>query len=121
MGVVIDARQAFGSGAHATTFGCLELLCALEPPLSVLDIGCGSGVIAISAAKLGHRPVRACDIDPLSVTVAGANAAANGVEVETFVADADGRPAAPLRPLDREPARAARWPTSWRGPTRRRG
>ncbi len=86
--VVIDARQAFGSGAHATTFGCLELLCELEPPLSVLDIGCGSGVIAISAAKLGHRPVRACDIDPLSVTVAGANAAANDVEVETFVADA---------------------------------
>src|SRR5690242_17897349 len=64
--VTIDARQAFGSGAHGTTSGCLELLCEVEPPLSVLDIGTGSGVLAIAAAKLGHGPVYACDVDPLS-------------------------------------------------------
>jgi ribosomal protein L11 methyltransferase len=77
--VTIDARQAFGSGAHGTTSGCLELLCEVEPPLSVLDI---------AAAKLGHGPVYACDVDPLSVGVAAAAGVANGVEVETFVADA---------------------------------
>jgi ribosomal protein L11 methyltransferase len=88
LGVVIDARHAFGSGAHATTCGCLALLCELEPPLSVLDVGCGSGVLAIAAAKLGHGPVHACDIDPLATTIASANAAANGVDVDVFVADA---------------------------------
>jgi ribosomal protein L11 methyltransferase len=88
LGVVIDARQAFGSGAHATTYGCLALLCELEPPLSVLDVGCGSGVLAIAAAKLGHGPVHACDIDPLATTIASANAAANDVDVDVFVADA---------------------------------
>src|SRR4051794_30183166 len=86
--VVIDARQAFGSGSHATTCSCLELLCELEVPLSVLDLGCGSGVLAIAAAKLGHRPVHACDSDPLAVTVAGTNAAVNEVDIEIFVADA---------------------------------
>jgi ribosomal protein L11 methyltransferase len=85
--VIVDSRQAFGSGAHATTFGCLELLCELEPPLAVLDVGCGSGVLAIAAAKLGHAPVRGCDNDPLAIGVAKANAAANGVDVEFFVAD----------------------------------
>jgi ribosomal protein L11 methyltransferase len=88
LGVVIDARQAFGSGAHATTCGCLALLCELEPPLSVLDVGCGSGVLAIAAAKLGHGPVHACDIDPLATTIASANAAVNSVDVDVFVADA---------------------------------
>jgi ribosomal protein L11 methyltransferase len=96
--VIVDSRQAFGSGAHATTYGCLELLCEVEPPVSVLDVGCGSGVLAIAAAKLGHAPVRGCDNDPLAIGVAKANAAANGVEVEFFVADAvqDPLPAADL-------------------------
>jgi len=92
LGIVIDAHHAFGSGAHATTCGCLELLCELEPPLSVLDVGCGSGVLAIAAAKLGHRPVYACDVDPLAVTVARANAAVNGVELDVSVADAASAP-----------------------------
>src|SRR3954451_12089538 len=86
--VVIDSRHAFGSGAHATTYCCLALLCDVEPPLSVLDIGCGSGVLAIAAAKLGHRPVHACDNDPLATAIAKASAAVNGVDVDVSLADA---------------------------------
>jgi ribosomal protein L11 methyltransferase len=86
--VVVDARRAFGSGTHATTLGCLELLCEVEGSLSMIDLGCGSGVLAIAAAKLGHAPVHACDNDPLATSVARAAAAANGVDVDVFVADA---------------------------------
>jgi ribosomal protein L11 methyltransferase len=78
--VVIDPGRAFGTGAHATTRLCLELLQEVEPT-SVLDVGCGSGVLAIAAAKLGFTPVTAIDVDPVAVEVTLANAAANGVEV----------------------------------------
>jgi ribosomal protein L11 methyltransferase len=79
--VVIDPGQAFGTGAHATTRLCLELLLELEPGGAFADWGCGSGVLAIAAAKLGWAPVAGADHDPASVAATAANATANGVEV----------------------------------------
>jgi len=84
--VVIDPGRAFGTGAHATTRLCLELLLA-ERRGGVVDLGCGSGVIAIAAAALGFAPVLALDIDPVAVAVARANAQANGVAIEVGEAD----------------------------------
>lgn len=84
--VVIDPGQAFGTGAHPTTRACIELL-AEEPVGSVLDAGCGSGVVAVAAARLGHGPVIAVDSDPLAVEATRANAARNGVEVEVRALD----------------------------------
>jgi ribosomal protein L11 methyltransferase len=94
--VVIDPGRAFGTGGHPTTRLSLELLAGLEPRGSVLDIGCGSGVLAIAAAKLGFAPVVALDRDSDAVVVARTNAAANGVDVAVEIADAgsDGLPAA---------------------------
>jgi ribosomal protein L11 methyltransferase len=88
LAVVIEQGHAFGSGAHATTTGCLELLCDLPDTGSVLDLGCGSGVLAIAAARLGHTPVYACDVDPLAVSAARENVRSNGVTVDVFEADA---------------------------------
>jgi ribosomal protein L11 methyltransferase len=79
--VVVDPGRAFGTGAHATTRLALELLQEVEPT-SLLDVGCGSGVLSVAAAKLGFGPVTAVDIDEVSLEVAQANAAANGVSVE---------------------------------------
>jgi len=79
--VVIDPGRAFGTGAHATTQLCLELLQDVEPT-SLVDVGCGSGVLAIAAAKLGFSPVSALDLDEVALEVTAANAAANGVAVE---------------------------------------
>lgn len=109
--LTIDPAQAFGTGAHATTRLCLELLLSLvdgdaaRGPL--LDLGCGSGVLAIAAAKLGFDPVRAVDFDPLSVDATRENAAVNDVEFDTARCDlrTDALPGAPtvlanlLRPL----------------------
>ena len=75
--VVIDPGRAFGTGAHATTRLCLELLQDVEPT-SLLDVGCGSGVLSVAAAKLGFAPVHAVDIDEVSLETTTANAAANG-------------------------------------------
>jgi ribosomal protein L11 methyltransferase len=77
--VVIDPGQAFGTGAHHTTRLCLELLLGLEPAGALADWGCGSGVLAITALRLGWAPVLACDFDPASVAATRENAAANGV------------------------------------------
>ena len=79
--VVIDPGRAFGTGAHPTTRLCLELLQEVEPA-SLLDVGCGSGVLSVAAAKLGFAPVRAVDLDEVALETATANAAANGVDVE---------------------------------------
>jgi ribosomal protein L11 methyltransferase len=86
LAVVIDPGRAFGTGGHATTRLCLELLEAEERG-SVLDIGCGSGVLAIAAAKLGFSPVLALDFDPQAVEATERNAADNGVSVEVRLAD----------------------------------
>lgn len=79
--IVIDPGLAFGTGAHATTRLCLELLPDL-PRGSMLDAGCGSGVLAVAAAKLAFAPVYALDDDPLAIETACRNAELNGVAVE---------------------------------------
>lgn len=84
--IVIDPGQAFGTGAHATTRLCLELLLELagleDAPGPLLDIGTGSGVLAIAAAQLGFAPVLGLDHERESVAAAEENANANGVSIE---------------------------------------
>ena len=84
--VVIEPGQAFGTGSHASTRLCLELLVTLarrgEAAGALLDLGTGSGVLAIAAAKLGFSPVIAVDHEHESVAAARDNAAANGVAIE---------------------------------------
>jgi ribosomal protein L11 methyltransferase len=89
--IVIDPGRAFGTGAHATTRLCLELLLAVEPA-GLLDLGCGSGVLAVGAAKLGFAPVVALDLDEAAVSATRANAGANGVEIDARLADVLGDP-----------------------------
>jgi ribosomal protein L11 methyltransferase len=80
--IVLEQHRAFGSGVHPTTQACLAALAELEPGGSLVDLGCGSGVLAIAAAKLGWSPVIAVDVAEESVAATAANAARNGVEVE---------------------------------------
>jgi ribosomal protein L11 methyltransferase len=87
--VVVDPGRAFGTGAHPSTRLALELLLQ-EARGSLLDVGCGSGVISIAASKLGFAPVLAVDVDEVAVEVTRANAAANGVAIDAAVADARG-------------------------------
>ena len=77
--LVIDPGQAFGTGAHATTRLCLEILLELEPDGGCVDLGCGSGVLAIAAAKLGWEPVLGLDHELESVAATVDNARANSV------------------------------------------
>lgn len=80
--LVVDPGQAFGTGGHATTRLCLELLLSLpEREGGFADWGCGSGVLAIAAAKLGYAPVVAADYDPLATAATAENARANGVDL----------------------------------------
>jgi ribosomal protein L11 methyltransferase len=79
--VVIDPGRAFGTGAHPTTQLCIELLLELEPG-SVVDFGCGSGVLSIVAVKLGFEPVIALDTEETAVEATLANAAVNGVLID---------------------------------------
>lgn len=81
--VVLDPGLSFGTGQHATTMFCLEQIVhcrQLEKQQSFLDIGTGSGILAISAAKLRYSPVRAFDFDPEAVRISRTNAQQNGVE-----------------------------------------
>jgi ribosomal protein L11 methyltransferase len=87
LAIVIDPGRAFGTGAHPTTRLCLDHLLDL-PRGSVLDVGCGSGVLAIAAAKLGFAPVHAVDSDPVAVEATASNAAANAVGIDVALADA---------------------------------
>jgi ribosomal protein L11 methyltransferase len=90
--LVIDPGQAFGTGAHATTRLCLELLLELEPQGALADWGCGTGVLAIAAARLGYAPVVAVDSDPNAVEASIENAAVNGVEIDVRTANLRARP-----------------------------
>lgn len=79
--IEIEAGQAFGTGHHGTTSGCLtmiEHLCATRRPGDALDLGTGTGVLAIALAKRAKIPVLATDIDPVATKVARANARING-------------------------------------------
>ena len=84
--VVVDPGRAFGTGAHPTTRACIELLAQLERG-SLLDAGCGSGVLAVAAARLGFAPVFAVDADPVAVEVCAETVRSNGVHVEVAIAD----------------------------------
>jgi ribosomal protein L11 methyltransferase len=79
--VVIDPGQAFGTGTHPTTRLSLELMLDLDASGSFADLGCGSGVLAVAAAKLGFAPVRAYDSDRAAVAATARNARANAVEL----------------------------------------
>jgi ribosomal protein L11 methyltransferase len=81
--IALDPGLAFGTGAHPSTLLCLRWLAEnLRRGASVLDYGCGSGILAIAAAKLGASRVTGIDIDPQAIETSRANAAANGVIVE---------------------------------------
>lgn len=85
--VVIDPGRAFGTGGHATTRLSLELLLELEPS-SLLDVGCGSGVLSVAAARLGFSPVSAIDSEDAALEATRRNAQANGVAVDVRLGDA---------------------------------
>ena len=108
--VVIDPGRAFGTGAHPTTRLCVDLLASTTRSGSLLDVGCGSGVLSVAGARLGFAPVLAVDHDPVAVETTRANAAANGVvlDVQLLDAESDALPEADvvvanvlLRPVER--------------------
>lgn len=93
----LDPGMAFGTGTHATTSLCLRQLERLVAPgARVLDVGTGSGILAVAAKLLGADEVRAIDIDPVAVKVAGENAAKNGVEIAISEATVDQVPKEPF-------------------------
>lgn len=86
--IMLDPGLAFGTGSHPTTRMCLEWLDThLAPGQSVIDYGCGSGILAIAAARLGAQPVCAIDIDPQALVSARDNALANGVTLQIMAAE----------------------------------
>jgi ribosomal protein L11 methyltransferase len=85
--VVEPTIGGFGSGAHPTTRMTLELLLGLEPGGGFADLGCGGGVVAIAAAKLGWDPVFGVDVEGRAVDATRHNAASNGVEIQAVQAD----------------------------------
>lgn len=98
--IVIDAPGgAFGSGTHPTTAMCLELLMDLEPGGGFADLGCGTGVLGITAARRGWWPVLAVDHEDLAIEAAERNARHNGVGLELLKADLLGLEPPPVRTL----------------------
>ena len=94
--VRLDPGLAFGTGSHATTRLCLQWLVEhVRPQASVLDYGCGSGVLAIAAAKLGAGNVTGTDVDPQALGASRDNARANGVDAMFLLPDA-----VPVQPFD---------------------
>lgn len=99
--ILLDPGLSFGTGHHATTRFCLEEIVRTRadwPTAAFLDIGTGSGLLAIAAAKLGYSPVTAFDNDPEAVRVAGENTGMNGVteKIRLFAADITQRDVEPL-------------------------
>ena len=80
--IVLDPGMAFGTGKHETTHACLEYIDELCPVDSVLDMGCGSGILSIAAKKLGCKTVKGFDVDQEAVDASIENAAKNGVSVD---------------------------------------
>lgn len=98
--IVVDPGRAFGTGSHPTTQLCLELLQEVaqeDGSGSLLDIGCGSGVLSIGATRLGYEPVLAIDDEDAAVEATRENAARNGVSVDVRRRDAF---SSPLPPVD---------------------
>jgi ribosomal protein L11 methyltransferase len=98
--VILDPGLSFGTGQHPTTAFCLSEIAKNSPRLknrgqSFLDIGTGSGILAISAARLGYGPVHALDMDAEAVRAARANARRNGVDIRVVRADASKLPPSP--------------------------
>lgn len=88
LNIVLDPGLAFGTGAHPTTRLCLLWLIAnVTPGVSVLDYGCGSGILAIAAARLGAAGVSGVDIDPQAIRASAANSRANGVRAQFSLVD----------------------------------
>ena len=85
--VINDTGGAFGAGTHPTTVLCLEAMLALEPGGAFADLGCGTGVLAIVAGKLGWGPLIAIDHEPAALHATDANARRNGVEVDAMQGD----------------------------------
>jgi len=98
--IVIEPLEgAFGTGAHPTTRMTLELLLGLEPGGGFADLGCGAGLLAVVAARLGFEPVFAVDVEPRAAESARRNAERNGVEVRAVQADLLEVPPPPARTL----------------------
>ncbi|MBE89539.1 MAG: 50S ribosomal protein L11 methyltransferase [Rhodospirillaceae bacterium] len=104
--ICLDAATAFGSGAHETTQGCLHMLARLQRwsrPQRVLDLGCGSGILSIAAAKTWNCRIVAVDIDPEAVRVCRENLKSNGISASVSVLESDGVSAGKIgrgRPFD---------------------
>ena len=93
LAIEVEAGLAFGTGHHGTTSGCLEMIAAVlrrEHPGNALDLGTGSGVLAIALSKLGMATVLATDIDPVATDVARENALKNGVAQRIGILTATG-------------------------------
>jgi ribosomal protein L11 methyltransferase len=86
----MDPGMAFGTGNHATTRACLEYIAETQPKQSFLDVGCGSGILAVAAKLLGYENVCGFDLDADAVQVANETAAVNGVEIPFFRGDLSG-------------------------------
>lgn len=88
--VVVEPAQAFGTGHHETTARCAAALESLDlAGRSVLDVGTGSGILAVIAVRLGASPVLGCDVDPVAVAAARQTAAVNGADVEVIEGSLD--------------------------------
>lgn len=100
----LDPGLSFGTGQHATTLFCLSQVVTLRTTesQSLLDLGCGSGILALAGAQLGYGPVAACDNDPDCIRIAGENAQKNGLEstVQPYLADVAELSFAPQRRFD---------------------
>ncbi len=83
--IILDPEMAFGTGSHPTTALCLDWVARnVQPGMQVIDYGCGSGILAIAAAKFGAKPIYAVDIDPVALDVTRVNAEKNAVDASVL-------------------------------------